>query len=352
MQWGTPSFPGGLRGTQRLRVVTDARLTRVQKGQLRVVRRPDRWITGAVHDSQGNLVPISQKLGGLGGHRTAMADPLVIKPERRAKRLRGRWLYGGHWMMHFGHFLTETITTLWPEDLAPVEGLVFHRYLSPNPAVLAWQQRLIELAGYGGLPIHLVNQRQVRVDELVVPTRTIVQHGWGHPGARTVWQRMAVAACDLAPPEPTPAEAPPVYFSRTSYNAGVRARGLKDARSTPERDALLDEVFDEAGFEVIALETLSIDDQLRLLRRTRVLAGQNGSALHMAGFALPGARVLELGDRFRRRRGVKTQRVINTLLDHQEAFVPPRVGREELVAGLHELGVWQSDGVQPEVPAD
>ena len=204
MQWADSSFPAGLRGTQRLRVVEDARLTRVQKGRLRVVRRPDRWITGAVHDSQGNLVQISQKVGGLGGHRTAMADPLVIKPERRATRLRGRWLYGGHWMMHFGHFLTETVTTLWPEGLEPVEGLVFHRYLSPNPTVLAWQQRLVDLAGYGALPIHLVNQAQVRVEELVVPSRTLVQHGWAHPGARAVWQRMAVAAAAQVPPVPVP----------------------------------------------------------------------------------------------------------------------------------------------------
>ena len=111
---------------------------------------------------------------------------------------------------------------------------------------------------------------------------------------------------------------------------------------------LLDEVFDEAGFDVIAPETLSIDDQLRLVLRTRVLAGQNGSALHMAAFALPGARVLELGDRFRRDRGVKTQRVVNTLLEHDEAFVPHAVGRDDLIARLHELGVWKSAGRQSE----
>jgi capsular polysaccharide biosynthesis protein len=350
MLWNTPSFPVKPRGTPKLRVVEGARLTRVQKGRLRVLRRPDRWITGAVHDSKGRLVPISQKIGGLGGHRMAMADPLRIELERRVPRLRGRWLYGGHWMMHFGHFLTETVTTLWPEDLEPIRGLVFHRYLSPNPIVHTWQQRLVDLAGHQGVPIHIVNERQVRVDELVVPSRSIVQHGWGDPGATAVWQRIAAAVPEQDPPWSAAGWPSRVYMSRASFNAGVRARGRKDARSTPECDALLDAVFAEAGFEVIAPEKLSIDDQVRLLRSTRVLAGQNGSALHLAGFARPGARVLELGDRHRPNRGVLTQRVINTLCGHSEAFVPDGLGREELVEGLHELGVWQSDPLVGELP--
>ena len=181
-------------------MIDGARLTRVERGRLQVTRRPDRWITGAVYTSKGRLVPISQKIGGLGGHRMAMADPQLIRPERWTQRLRGRWLYGGHWMNHFGHFLTETVTTLWPEDLEPVNGLVFHRYLSPRPVVHPWQQRLVDLAGYPGLPIRLVNDRQVRVDELVVPSRSIVQHGWGFPGAAAVYQRIAEAVPEQAPP--------------------------------------------------------------------------------------------------------------------------------------------------------
>jgi len=333
-----------------VRVVEGARLTRVEKGRLRVTRRPDRWITGAVYNANGRLLPLSQKTSGLGGHRMAMADPQYIKPEWRAQRLRGRWLYGGHWMMHFGHFLTETVTTLWPEDLEPVRGLVFHRYLSPKPVVHPWQQHLVALAGYPELPIHIVNERQVRVDELVVPSRSIVQHGWGHPGAAAVWQRIADAVPEQAPPWPATGWPSTVYLSRTLHNAAVRRRGRKEPRSTPEHDALLDEVFAAAGFEVIAPQALSIDDQVRLLRSTRVLAGQNGSALHLAGFARAGARVLELGDQ-RRTRGVATQRVVNTLSGHSEAFLPHTDDREQLVAKLHELGVWKSVSI-PEDMAD
>lgn len=350
MPWNTPSFPRTPTDQPKLRVVKKAHLTKVERGPLRVIKWPDKWITGAVYNSKGRLLPISQKTGGVAGHRIAMADPKRITPSRWTPRLRGRWLYGGHWMMHFGHFLTETVTTLWPEDLEPVRGLVFHRYLSPDPIVLPWQQHLVDLAGYAGLPIEIVNDKPLRVDELVLPSRSIVQHGWGHPGAADVWRRMAAAVPEQPPPWQASGWPSHVYMSRTAFNAGMRARGRKRPRSTPERDAMLDEVFGEAGFEVVASEKLGIDDQIRLLKGTRVLAGQAGSALHLACFAAPGARVLELGDSRSTRVGVRTQRVINTLCGHLESFVPPSRGREELVEGLQELGVWQASPAPVPLP--
>jgi len=349
MPWETPSFPMQPQDTPAVRVVTGARLTRVQRGPLRVARHPDRWLTGAVHNAKGRLVPISQKVGGLGGHRMAPADPRRIKPRRRAPRLRGRWLYGGHWMMHFGHFLTETVTTLWPEGIDPVEGLVFHRYLNPNASVSGWQQRLVDLAGYQGLPIEIVNDRELKVDELVVPSRSIVQHGWGHPGGAAVWRRIAAAVPDGAPPAPFTVWPSRVYLSRTAFNARMRARGRHEPRSTPERDAFLDGLFAEAGFEVVVPEQLSIDDQVRLIRGTRVLAGQAGSALHLAGFAQAGTHILELGDTRMPNRGVGTQRVINTLCGHSTAFIPARWHRDRLVAELCELEVWMSEPTQDDV---
>lgn len=343
MAWTAPSFPHQPQGAQRMRVVTGARLSAVRRGRLRVVRSPNRWITGAVHDDKGRLLPISQKLGGLGGHQVAMADPARVELERWAPRLRGRWLYGGHWMMHFGHFLTETVTTLWPEDLEPVEGLVFHRYLAPHPSVSPWQQRLVDLAGYADLPIRFVNERQMRVDELVVPSRSIIQHGWGRPGAAAVWRRIAAGVEAQDPPVALGTWPSRVFLTRSSFNAGKRAKGRHPPRTSPEHDALLDEVFAEAGFEVVAPELLPIDDQVRLIVNSNVLAGLAGSALHLAGFARPGTRVLELGDTRSLRQGVPTQRVVNTLCGLPASFLPQGLGREELTAELHELGVWQSD---------
>lgn len=350
MAWAAPSFPLEPQGVQRVRVVKGARLSAVRRGRLRVVRPPDRWITGAVHDHTGRLLPISQKLGGLGGHKVAMADPKHIELERRATRLRGRWLYGGHWMVHFGHFLTETVTTLWPENLEPVEGLVFHRYLAADPVVAPWQQRLIDLAGYADLPIHFVNAKQVRVDELVVPSRSIVQHGWGHPGAAAVWRRIAAGVAEQDGAGAVTAWPSRVFLSRSAFNAGMRAKGRHVPRTSPEHDALLDDVFAAAGFEVVAPEQLPIDDQVRLAAHANVLAGLAGSALHLAGFARPGTCVLELGDTRSQRKGVPTQRVINTLCELPSAFLGQGLGREELTQALHDLGVWRSDPAPGTLP--
>ena len=275
-----------------------------------------------------------------------MADPQLIRPERWTQRLRGRWLYGGHWMNHFGHFLTETVTTLWPEDLEPVNGLVFHRYLSPRPVVHPWQQRLVDLAGYPGLPIRLVNDRQVRVDELVVPSRSIVQHGWGFPGAAAVYQRIAEAVPEQAPPWPATEWPSNVYLSRTSHNAAIRERGRKEPRST-------------RGARRAAR---------RGLRRSRVRGHRPPDVVDRGPgppyFGVRGCSPDRTGrrctsrvslDRARacsssatgagRPVGVGTQRVINTLSGHSEAFLRYGLGRDQLVAALQELGVWKPDPV-------
>ncbi len=328
--WRAATFPAEPLDEQRLVEVEDAWLTRFKRGELRTFTAPSKWVTGAVHDAHGRLVVESQKIGG---YRLNLVAADAMKAPRRgpAEHLPGTWLYGGHFTEHFGHFIAECVPTLWPKDL-DVDGLVFHRYLKPNPPVEEWHLEILAYAGYGELPIHIVSSRPARVDRLWVPSRPVTVNAWAHPPAVDVWRRIVAAAGGPA------SDVGKVWFSRAESNDRRRAAGRK-VRSTPERDRRLDALFADAGFRLVVPETLPVRDQIRMAAGSSVLAGQAGTALHLAVFADGDARCLEVGDTRTPDASFPHQQVINAARGQRVAFIPDRLADEEILRALRELGV-------------
>lgn len=337
-EWAVPRPPHPPVGEMGVEDVADAFLTPVKRGKLRALARPDQWLRGAVHDADGRLVVASQKTGGLGGNQLVAADPQRVPVRGRARRLSGTWLYGGHWIGHFGHFFTETVTTLWPRpaDLGDtIQGLVFHSYSNRFRGVSPWQAELMRLTSYAGLPVEVIDDDPLLVDRLLVPTRSVVVNGWAEPEAVGVWQGMAAAAgaADALAPA-----GPRVFLSRTDFNAGQAELG-KDVRTSVARDRALDATFAAGGFDVVAPETLTIVEQIRLAAGASVLAGSAGTALHLSAFAPAGVRVLELGDDRSPDVQVPHQLAVDAAREHPSAFVPYDVSPQELPGVLAGLGL-------------
>ncbi|WP_232679491.1 DUF563 domain-containing protein [Nocardioides sp. R-C-SC26] len=341
VEWFAPTFPHTPLDPDdaepRLQEVRSALLTRVRQGPLRTAQVPTRWITGAVHDADGLLIPASQKIGGLGGNELAQADPRRATARDDTPVLTGTHLYGGHWIGHFGHFMTETVTTLWPEReaLGQIDGLVFHRYSGRFAGVQTWQQELLDLAGYGDLPVVVIDERPRRVERLVLPNRSVVVNGWAHEGAGRVWGRIAAAAATSQPE----GDGAKVFLSRRGFNARKRAEGAT-VRTSPQRDDRLDRVFGDAGFLVVEPESLALRDQVRLAAEASVLAGSAGTALHLAAFSPSSTRVIEIGDSRSPTVQVPHQRVIDTVGGHASAYVPHAIPVPRLRQVLRNLGVW------------
>src|SRR5690606_3993904 len=133
-------------------------------------------------------------------------------------------LYGGHWTQHFGHFFAETLTTLWPEgpEVDGVAGVVFHSFTSRWSGASDWQHELLDLAGWGHVPVEVVADENLVAERLLVPGRGIVVNGWAWEQARAVWRRMAASAG--GPVELDPA-GDRVFLTRTAFNRGLRAAG-------------------------------------------------------------------------------------------------------------------------------
>jgi capsular polysaccharide biosynthesis protein len=307
--------------------IDDALVTPFDRGPLRIEDGPVRWLRGAVYDGAGVLVPESQR-----GWNGDQADPVAADPEgvrrpRRTRRLRGRWLYAGHWSTHFGHFLLEFLPNLWPDPStqgSSLSGVLVHRPARgpmahrdervglTTPDLTPWQRQLLDLAGYGGIDLQAVHDRPVRVERLLVPARPVLLKKWALPPAVDVWRRVSEAVGSRG-------THPRVYLSRTRFHTGVA--GSQRGRSGEAWDSHLDTTFAEAGFEVVHPETLSVAEQVELVRGARVLAGLAGSAMHLSAFAEPGTRVLVVGDSRTPRRPPRAQRMLDSACGHATEFV-------------------------------
>ncbi|WP_166408764.1 glycosyltransferase family 61 protein [Labedella phragmitis] len=338
LSWAVPTYPKPDRDavddeSAHTLVLSRPAVTRHGTGPLpTVARSPKRFISGAVYTSAGELVTASQRIGGFGGDQYVSADlprippRLPVSPLDRfgggtpSTMLDGLWAYGGHWMDHFGHFITETLTSVPTDHVTDeeVRGLVMHptlptRHGTPD----VWRDRLAELAG---LPVarHIVGGVDCFPERLVVSRRRLSLNAFARPGATVLWDRVTRAVV----PDPRPEDR--VFFSRRRFEADMAAA---DPEGRNNRSALawdldaLEASFERAGFTIVHPETMSIDEQIRTVANAAVIAGGSGTALHLAAFATAATRVLELGDIRSGANPVPNQRVVCRARGQEMAYI-------------------------------
>jgi capsular polysaccharide biosynthesis protein len=330
VHWEQRSFPMTPPGPAEIETVADALLTGFERGPLRTLHAPFFWIRGAVHDRTGALVVSSQRIGGVAGDRVVSSDPVHVDPPSNAEVLRGTWLYGGHWMGQFGHFLTETLSSLWPTPSDEIDGVVFHQFLWGGSRQ-RWQRRLMRRAGYEPRATRIIGPEPVRVERLLVPTRAFVLNAYALPEAVVPWQRIAASVNVSASRER-------VYLSRSRYNAASLAAG-KTSRSDPERDLALDRIFAASGFAVLHPEELPILAQVKAAAGARVVAGATGSPLHLSVFAPRGTKIIEVADQRSPSRPLPAQQVLDAVCGQTSALIPYALDPTDVGRVLADLGL-------------
>lgn len=291
--WSELSLPSLSRTSERI-TVNDAVLSTFG---VKKVNARYREVTGAVYQD-GELLQISQRIGGRGGDLVTSVDPKSISGSGGFNRLSGRWLYAGNWMGQFGHFITETLTTLWARD--NFDGIIAHPFIFGN-AIHPWQIELVRRLGFN-IPILIANQGCI-VDQLVVSERPFVLNESVAAEAVNVWNRVAS----------------PGIPSRDFFLS--RSKLSNDARKV-NGDERLDNVMESLGYEILHPQDLTMSEQLDVIADSRVLAGVSGSALHLSAFTSPLTKILELGDQRTHSKALPNQRVIDDAAGRQSGFVP------------------------------
>lgn len=188
-----------------------------------------------------------------------------------AGHLDGRYMWGGIYFGHFGHFLVETISRLWAVSRAGAQGVIF----TPRHGLLKdfvnYQKDLIDLM----LPrtgVRIIRE-PTRVDELVVPGQGF---GLGRISAGTPEFRDFIREA-LADIEPGNIEN--VYISRTRF--GGKGGIINEAR--------LERLLEAEGYRPVHPERLTLREQFSIFKGAKKILGLDGSGFHVLAYvANPG----------------------------------------------------------------
>lgn len=238
---------------------------------------------GCLYDAHGKVIRLSQRIGGhLGDHFSTSDADILDHTDRPAQRtFSGKSIYLGHYMAHFGHFLTETISTFWiyPE-FDRYDHFIFHPFI--------FGRELTPFAKDTFAAFGISIDRIVMIDtathfeRIDVPERLFIILRQANIALRDVYRRLAEIGTNGG-------RGSRIYLSRRRHSVRNGTRAIINEPFVEREMAKL-------GFNIIVPETLSLEQQIDCAKHATVLCGFSGSALHLALFMQPAGHLIELGD--------------------------------------------------------
>ncbi|MEZ5832012.1 MAG: glycosyltransferase family 61 protein [Dongiaceae bacterium] len=272
-----------------------------------MMSRAGRFHLGAVYDSEGRLVKESLRVPD----KYRARDPETLSEALGGRSVDARLpraIYLGHAFTHFGHFLLETVSALyWVRHVEPDVSLVFHPFEEGGANVFAQQSHGIDCLKLLGIaPERVVMATaDLAVDELLLPPRAYDMRSGPHYDFGDVYRSLRESAL-LSSSAP---QARRIYLSRRWLRRRERGR--------LSNEAAIERRMRQRGFSVLHPERMSFAEQIRAAASADILAGVDGSALHLSAFMRPGACVLVMETR-RRRNVLK----LNALMGVETVAVP------------------------------
>jgi capsular polysaccharide biosynthesis protein len=228
-------------------------------------------------------------------------DPPTMRATA-AGRVEGRGCYIGHIYNHFGHFLTEGLSSLWAGN--DFEYYAAHPFIFGG-MMPSYSRTVLKSLGFDPGKILVIREPLVFAD-ITVPERTWYANKAAVSAFRGTVDRIAT-------PYQTARGSLRIYLSRSKV----------ELRAVPNEGAI-EEAFSKRGFLVIHPERLGIESQLSLYGQAGIIAGFGGSALHNLLLCPRGTRTIVLGDERARSAPIQNQRICASLRDGQTTMIPYR----------------------------
>lgn len=267
-------------------------------------------VSGAIYDQNGNLVPSSQRISGRYGDLVSQSDPSRL-PKSNDQRIRvpGTTVYLGHYMAHYGHFLVESLSSLWylldPDE--KVDRVAFHPFVFGNNST-SYARACFAPFGIKHEDVLWLDQA-VSFERVLIPERLINLNQSANKALKNVYQKIANS---VSTPE---TKYKYVYISRSKNSRKKLGRALVN-------EPLLESSLSKFGFKTIYPEELPFEHQVDIYKNADVIAGISGSALHNAVFMKEGATLIEIGDLRSPGSSPPMQRICCDLMDLTHHFLP------------------------------
>lgn len=233
---------------------------------------------GGVYDSAGRLQrDCLRPTIGASDSIDPEALPLDFAPERTVADA----VYAGRFFQHFGHHLVETLPSL--HAAAPYGGaILMHPWPAPLPDSFAndgFRGVLIHVLGIDPARITFVNAA-MRVERLTVAKLPPPPMS-GKIGEDFIAPFRIIRSAALAQHAGDPAK---IYLSRRDFSGGTNRRLINEAA--------VEDALSAHGFTILKPEKLPIMEQIAIVARASVVAGMDGSAMHLCHFMAPDSRVV------------------------------------------------------------
>jgi len=226
-------------------------------------------IDGALYTRNGELIVSSLRYSKNAAHKHAA--PYYISPFHVKKILKGKFVYCGHLHLHFGHFLMETLSSLWISEWVSNDvNFIFHPFYEGQGGLESKQYIVdsLELLGIDSQRIFIIKEN-VAFENIIVPERLVAINEAFNTSARFVYEKM-VDRNDVIS-----ADGKKIFLSRSKLSHGRRSYG---------HESKIDSLFEGLGFSVVSPELISLKEQIALVNNADFVCGFEGSALHLSLF--------------------------------------------------------------------
>ncbi|MCZ4058020.1 glycosyltransferase 61 family protein [Pantoea sp. LMR881] len=173
----------------------------------------------------------------------------------------------------FGHFLIEVLPDLWAFHLIGIKNLKVATSVKMNSAYL----KMLASVGIGSDQVVHIDG-PIKAKTVYVPSVMIQRRRYVDPTGRDIFERIKSLA-NLS----KQVDARRIYVSRSR----APGRGL-------ENEKAIEAIFEGFGFTIIHPQELPMEDQIKLFRDAKMIAGTGGSAMHNAIYSGDDAKVLIL----------------------------------------------------------
>jgi hypothetical protein len=262
---------------------------------------PNAQFTGCLYGDDGQVSSLSQRPSS--GAAFQPIDPETLSPvPGDFVPQPGRAIYLGNLFSHFGHFVLESLSRMWPIRSL---GMSFDTYYFHGwDGVSSGQMMGLDFARTCfkalGIPIErvrLIPDTGVRLSSCLIPQQLLEVNRQVHELFGSLFASI-VDYSKLHVPQDGPKSYDRLYLSRLD----------QPRRAENEED--IESIFRDLGFLVVAPEKLTFGQQLALVSEAKIVAGCAGSNMHLAAFA-KNASIISLDHRI-----VRNQFLLEVLREH------------------------------------
>lgn len=190
-------------------------------------------------------------------------------------------VYGGLITNHWGHFLVDFTTRLWYVLECDEEYRVaFVVRENQHLQLISNISRFLELLGISKERVLFIN-KPTQFSRVIVPECAYITNRYYSHKFLSVFDAVAEAA--LKSVSEITFEAEKVYFTRNGWHK---------AQSSEAGEEILVDLFKANGFRVISPEKCTLDQQIAIIRNSRIVAGIEGTIPHNMLFADNGQKLL------------------------------------------------------------